>query len=205
MESLNAAYEVGKLSISQHCGVITLIPKVDLGLLDLQNWRPITLLNTDYKIASKAIARRIETIPPKLVHPDQTDFTKERYIGENLRLVSDVLEYTKNEDLTVVLVSLDFRKAFDILEWPFIKSMLNLYHFGESVKRWTSIFYTDVESAVLYNRFATNWFKPTRGVRQGCPLSPYLFILGAEILSNKIRQNTLVKGININFMEMKLK
>jgi len=102
------------------------------------------------------------------------------------------------------LVSLDFRKAFDTLEWPFIKRVLNLFNFGESVKRWTSIFYTEVESAVLNNGFATNWFKPTRGVRQGCPLSPYLFILGAEILSNKIRQNKLVKGINIYGNEVKV-
>jgi len=102
------------------------------------------------------------------------------------------------------LVSLDFRKAFDTLEWPFIKRVLNLFNFGESVKRWTSIFYTEVESAFLNNGFATNWFKPTRGVRQGCSLSPYLFILGAEILSNKIRQNKLVKGINIYGNEVKV-
>ena len=66
---------------------------------------------------------------------------------------------SKNEDLTGILVSLDFRKAFDTLEWPFIKRVLNLFNFGESVKRWISIFYTDVESAVLNNGFATNWFK----------------------------------------------
>ena len=197
LESLNAGYEVGKLSISQRRGVITLIPKADSDLLDLQNWRPITLLNTDYKIASKALARRIETILPNLVHPDQTGFMKDRYIGENLRLISDVLEYIKNEDLAGVLVSLDFRKAFDTLEWPFINSVLNQFNLGESVKRWAGIFYTDVESAVLNNRFATNWFKPTRGVRQGCPLSPYLFILCAEILSNKMHQSKLVKGVNI--------
>jgi len=110
LESLNTAYEVRELSISQCHGVITLIPKVDLDLLDLQNWRPITLLNTDYKIASKALAEWIETILPKFVHPDQTGFMKERFVGENLRLISDVLEYTKNEELMGVLVSLDFEK-----------------------------------------------------------------------------------------------
>ena len=200
-----SGYEVGKLSILQRRGVITLIPKADSDLLDLQNWRPITLLNIDYKIASKALARRIETILPKL-EPDQTGFMKDRYIllGENLRLISDVLEYTRNEDLTGVLVSLDFRKAFDTLEWPFINSVLNHFNFGESVKRWAGIFYTDVESAVLNNGFATNWFKPTRGVRQGCPLSPYLFILCVEILSNKIHQSKLVKGVNIYGNEVKV-
>ena len=102
------------------------------------------------------------------------------------------------------MVSLDFRKAFDTLEWPFIKSVINLFNFGESVKRWTSIFYTDVESEVLNNGFATNWFKPTRGVRQGCPLSPYLFILSVEILCTKIRQSELVKGIKIYGNEVKV-
>ncbi len=202
--SLNTAFEVGQLSISQRRGVITLIPKDYSDLVDLQNWRPITLLNTDYKIASKALATWIERILPKLIHPDQTGFMKGRYIGENLRLISDVMEYTKMEELTGVLVSVDFKKAFDTLEWLFIKSVLNLFNFGESVKRWTSVFYTNVENAVLNNGFATKRFKPTRGVRQDCPLSPYLFILSAEILSSKIRQSKLVKGINIYGNEVKV-
>ena len=62
----------------------------------------------------------------------------------------------------------------------------------------------DIESAALNNGFATDWFKPSRGVRQGCPLSPYLFIMTAEILSNKIRQNSIIKGIRVFDSEIKL-
>ena len=68
------------------------------------------------------------------------------------------------------------------------------FNFGESVQRWVGIFYMNIETAALNNGFATKWFKPWQGVRQGCPLSPYLFILGVEILYSKIRQNGTVKG-----------
>ena len=88
--SLNEAYEENELTISQRRGIITLLPKKDGSLLDLQNWRPITLLNVDLKIAAKAIAKRLETVLPKLIHPDQTGFVKGRYVGENIRLISDV-------------------------------------------------------------------------------------------------------------------
>ena len=96
VEGLNAAYDIGQLSISQRRGVITLLPKGDEPLTYLYNWRPITLLNVDYKIASKAIAKRIEPILNKLVHSDQTGFVKGRYIRENIRLISDIMEQTKN-------------------------------------------------------------------------------------------------------------
>ena len=81
---LNEAYEENELTISQRRGIITLLPKEDGSLLDLHNWRLITLLNVDLKIAAKAIAKRLETVLPNLIHPDQTGFVKGRYIGENI-------------------------------------------------------------------------------------------------------------------------
>ena len=204
ISSLNQAFEVGELSISQRRGVITLIPKEDSDLLDLQNWRPITLLNIDYKIAPKTLAKRTENVLPKLVHPDQTGFMKGRYIGENIRLICDVMEYAMVEKKGGILASLDFKKAFDTLEWQFVKKILDLFNFGENVKKWVRIFYANIENAVMNNGFATNWFKPTRGVRQGCPLSPYLFILGAEILANRLRQTGEIKGINLFGNEVKI-
>ena len=187
--SFNEAHAINELTVSQRRGVITLIPKEEGSLLELKNWRPITLLNVDLKIATKAIAKRLESVLTKLIHPDQTGFVKGRYIGENIRLISDVMEYTKVQNIPGILLSLDFHKAFDSIEWPFIMKMLDYFNFGTGVKKWVSTFYTNLESAVLNNSFATNWFKPSKGVRQGCSLSPYLFILSAEILAHKIRQD----------------
>ena len=127
---LNEAYEENELTISQRRGIITLLPKEDSSLLDLHNWRPITLLNVDLKIAAKAIAKRLETVLPNLIHPDQTGFVKGRYIGENIRLTSDVLDLTKDQNIPGILVALDFRKAFDSLEWPFIMRTLDAFNFG---------------------------------------------------------------------------
>ena len=80
----------------------------------------------------------------------------------------------------------------------------HVFNFWTSIKRWISTFYTNIESAVINNGFLTNWFKPSRGVRQGCPLSPFLFILSAELLANKIRQDTKILGIKILENEIKL-
>ena len=88
---INAAFGKRQLSISQRRGVISLIPKKESSLLDLKNRRPVTLLNVDYKIASKAIAKRIEPILVSLIHADQTSFVKGRYNGESIRLITDAL------------------------------------------------------------------------------------------------------------------
>ena len=120
MASFNEAHEKGELSISQRREIITLIPKEDRSLLDLSDWRPISLLNVDLKIASKAIAKQSEPTIPNLIHSDQTGFVKGRYIGENIRLISDIMDCTSLQNLPGILTSLDFRRAFDSIEWPFI-------------------------------------------------------------------------------------
>ena len=82
---------------------------------------------------NKVIAKRIESVLPKLINPNQTGFVKGRYIGQNIRLLTDVLEQTKRQDIPGILLLLDFRKAFDTLEWPFIQQTLSLFNFGESI------------------------------------------------------------------------
>lgn len=98
----------------------------------------------------------------------------------------------------------NFRKTFDTIEWKFIQRTIELFNFGESIQRWISIFYVNSESAVLNNGFCTNYFRLSRGVRQGCALSPCLFILAAELLACKIRQDKEIQGINIFGKELNL-
>ena len=197
LDSINASYDKSELSVSQRREVITLIPKEDANLKDLSNWRPITLLNVDYKIASKAIATRIEKVLPLIINSNQTGFIKGHYIGENICLINDILEHTKAQEIPGILLLLDFRKAFDTVEWGFIQNTLDLFNFGSNIKQWVKTFYNNTESSVLHNGFTTNYFKLSRGVRQDCPLSPYLFILGAEILAARVRLERNIEGITI--------
>ena len=133
-----------------------------------------------------------------------TGFVKDRFIGKNVRLIKDVMDYLDNCNSTGIMVAIDFKKAFDSLEWLFIKLSMIKFNFGDNIIRWVSIFYQNIQTAVLNNGFMTNFFQVSRGVRQGCPLSPYLFILCAEILAHKIRGEENIKGIEILNEEIKL-
>ena len=125
-------------------------------------------------------------------------------MGKTLDYNKRCSRLTKEQKIIGFLVALDFRKAFDSLEWPFIMRVLDVFNFGSRIKRWISTFYTNVESAVLNNGYMMNWFKPSKGVRQGCPLSPFLFILSAELMSIKLHHGPGFKGINLFGNELKL-
>ena len=117
---------------------------------------------------------------------------------------SNMSSHSETDDEPTLMVAIDFKKAFDSLEWLFIKLSMIKFNFGDNIIRWVSIFYQNIQTAVLNNGFMTNFFQVSRGVRQGCPLSPYLFILCAEILAHKIRGEENIKGIEILNEEIKL-
>jgi hypothetical protein len=204
VRSLNESFFRGSLPITQTQGIITCIPKGDKSRLLLKNWRPITLLNTVYKIGSGVIANRLKQYMNKLIHNDQTGFIKGRYIGENTRLIYDILHITEEQDIPGLLLLIDFEKAFDSLSWSFIQKTLSFFNFGPDIKRWFEILYKDAKSAVIQCGFLSDFFPIQRGCRQGDPLSCYIFILCAEVLSLKIRNNMKIKGITLNEIEHKL-
>ena len=154
-----------------------MIPKKNKAAKLLKNWRPITLLNRDYKIASKCIASRIQKFLSRLIDNDQTGFLKNKFIGENIRLVDSVINYANIKQIPGLLLFIDFEKAFDSLEWSFIEKTLNYYNFGSSLVAWIRLFYTDISSCVQNNGWIFDFLSLSHGVRQGCPLSPYLYFV----------------------------
>ena len=160
MQSINNAFDKGELSNCQKRGIITLLPKKDKPTDVLNNLRPVTLLNVDYKIATKVIANRLAKVLPDIISPNQTGYVKNRYIGENVRLISDVIDYTKVKQTQGIALFLDFKKTFDSIEWEYLHKVLDVFNFKQDFKRWVRVFYTDISSRVTNNGFASPFFQP---------------------------------------------
>ena len=115
-----------------------------------------------------------------------------------------MLQHTEQYDIPGLLLLIDFEKAFDSLSWSFIQKALKFLNFGYSIRRWIKVLYNGISSAVIQNGNLSSFFSISRGCRQGDPLSPYIFIICAEFLSNKVRNNKAIKGIHINQSEHKI-
>ncbi len=203
VHGFNDAFYKGELSSSQKQAIITLIDK-GKDRLKLENWRPISLLNVDYKIVSKVMAQRLHDKIPKLVNLNQTGFVKGRFMNDTVRTLCDIIEYCKMSNTDGLLLMIDFEKAFDSLDWNFMFTTLDKMNFGHSFITWVKLFYTNIESCISNNGTASPYFKLQRGVRQGDPLSSYLFILCVEVLSHSIMNNDSIHGIFVNDYELKM-
>ena len=117
IKCVNECFEYKQLSSSQKQAVITLNEKKGKDRTLLENWRPISLLNVDTKIMSKVIASRLKNVLPNIIHYNQTGFIKDRYIGETVRSIFDIMEFTLKENIPGIMIFLDFQKAFDNVEW----------------------------------------------------------------------------------------
>ena len=182
---------------SMNTALIRLIFKNTGEKSNLKNWRPISLLNVDYKIISKVITNRLRKIMPDVIGEDQSCGVTRRNIQDNLMIIRDAIYYINNEDREGAILSIDQEKAFDRIEWKYMFGILNKVGIPQGLINWINILYSDPSSSVIVNNFITEPFRVTRGIRQGCPLSPLLFSICAEDLACLIRKNILIKGIDI--------
>lgn len=195
-EVLNGNYENGQMTDSQKEALLRLLyKKYDKKLL--KNWRPISLLNTDYKIAAKTLATRLKQALPEVINEDQTCGIPERAIFENLFRLRDMTytATTKNTDL--ILINIDQEKAFDRINRQFLQKVLTKMNFGPSFKRWIETLYAGAYCRITNNGWRSDPVLLKRGVRQGCPLSPLLYVIAAEALGNAIRRDQHIRGITL--------
>ena len=155
LECVIYAYENGLMNVSQRQAVISLLDKPGKNRMYINNWRPISLLNCDYKIMSKCIAERFKRILPIIIHENQVGFVKGRNISEAIRTIIDILDDTAKRNLSGILLTIDFEKAFDTLDWTFLENTLTAFNFGKSAIRWVKLFYNDISSCVINNNVTT--------------------------------------------------
>lgn len=185
-------------------GIITLIPKPDKDLLSLDNWRPITLLNVDYKILSLILARRLKKGLSEIINETQTGFMANRHISCNIRLVLDLIDYSDYVESEALILFLDFYKAFDTVEHQFLFQALKIFGFGEKFISSVRMLYKDISSSVMLFPNTTKRFPVHRSVRQGCPSSPFLFLIVVELLSIHILHCHPFQGLRIFEKEIKI-
>jgi exonuclease III len=192
MESLR----IGKLPSSLREGVISLLFKKG-DRQDIKNWRPLTLLGVDVKILSKALFLKLQPEMPKLISNDQTCGIKGRSIQDNLALARDIYLFAQDRKLSLAILGLDLEKAFDSIDHQYLHALLKRLGFSPTICAWISLLYTNCQSRVLVNNYLSEPFDICSGVRQGCSLSPLLFVLAIEPLACALRQNPRVKGFPV--------
>ena len=190
-------YKNGVLHDTARQGILNLIPKANKDTRYVKNLRPITLLNTDYKIIEKAIANKMLPALEHLIHKDQRGFMKDRRISVNIRKMLDIMHYADREDLEAVVLSLDFVKCFDKCSFSILHGSLDFFGFGNIVKAWTKILYKDYQVKIQNNGYFSQLINIQKGVHQGGCCSSVYFLVIAEILALALRENKEIDAITV--------
>jgi len=162
------------------------------------NYRPITLLSTDYRLLAKILANRANPILAQVIDAEQTAFLKDRDIGENIMLLQALPSLMKCRGLKDPLVVLcDFTKAYDTICRSFLLKSITALGAGDGFVRWVSLLLTNTRACAVTNGFRSGFREFEAGVRQGCPLSPLLYLFVATALLRFLKQQSLL-GISIH-------
>jgi hypothetical protein len=154
-------------------------------------------LGTVYKCIAKLLARRLQPWLTQLIRPNQTGFMKGRSIIDNVFLAIESMEWATETSQPMVMLLLDFEKAYDRVEWGFLDGTLNKLGFNSTWISWVRALYTDSWCSVGLNGQTSDPFKLTRSIRQGCPLAPFLYLFVADCLGYILEQDEAVTGLKL--------
>lgn len=176
---------------------ICLIPKIE-NPITIKDYRPISLANVAYKTVSKILAERLKPWLNSIISENQTAFIPERLITDNVLIAHELMHslHTKNLKQKFMALKLDIAKAFDKVEWDFLDAVMERMGFCYQCRAWIRTCITTVTYRIMINGEQSRSIKPQRGLRQGDPISPYLYILCTEGLSRLIKQNIQNKRIH---------
>ena len=195
-DMFNHWFAQGAIPGSVTKGVITLLKKGGRHVWEgLDDYRPITLLNTELKILARVLANRLQLVISDLIGSEQTFAVKGRSIQDNLHLIREVLEGIE-DGTEAALISLDQSKAYDRVDHRFLATVLETAGFKPEFRRWISMMYHNPQAVVQVNGRRSRVFAVERSVRQGCPLSPLLYVLALEPLLRRLRTtNPALRGV----------
>ena len=188
------ALQLGSLPPTMSQAVISVLLKKGKDPKLCDSYRPVSLVCCDNKILAKVLARRLETVLHKIIHPDQTGFIKGRQSFGNLRRLYNII-YSNSAPTPEVVVSLDAHKAFDRIEFDYLFTALRKFGISSGFVSWIKVLYSAPLAAVRTNGIISKYFPLQRGTRQGCPLSPLLFDVAIEPLAVALRERDDFIGI----------
>lgn len=204
LNAYHHALKCGNMAPSWREATIIVIHKEGKDPTKCESYRPISLLNTDMRILTAILARRVNKIIIDIIHPDQTGFITGRYYGDNIRRLLNIMSHPTVKKQQAMLLSLDAQKAFDRVSWQYLIQTLKKFKFGPNFIKWIQTLYSNPQAAIRVNGFLSDRFTLERGCRQGCSLSPLLFAISIEPLAQLIRDDNNIKGVTIDGEQHKL-
>ncbi|CAI5461633.1 unnamed protein product [Closterium sp. Yama58-4] len=177
---LSPSQPLSCLPPSMLTGRTVLIPKRGDSSL-VENLRPITLMNADYKVLAPCLANRLQLVLPQLIHPSQTAFIKHRKIGDTINDTLDIMDWAAYSSSPLLALTVDFRKAYDLVDRSFLLQALSVLGLPTSFIHWVRLMHSDTYTCISVNNMLGPTFPVRTGVRQGCPLAPLLFVCVMEI------------------------